>query len=558
MFLELMKLPAAQQMDQKSFDELLSIASRAISVRGLRQWSYQIAAVLVEQLPIPAAQMTYEQVHTMFVAAALQLDVAAAACYAQLPVLYTAKPADLAKLLRAALRMCEILFKSSSTFMDRQARSFAVLEALCRVESAQQLSHHSVAELLDAALRIADRIAQLRFAAELDKCLQLLCLLPRASLMLGQSCLHLLKLSSKHNMQHTTSALCGLLSSKLWVRLNSSEAQQLLLAALPTKAHSSVHCFSAICALQCIRQAVDVFAVMLLLKAAVASLGTANEDCRATAAAVEMLLQLPLAAAAVRFRATVFTQLLGSVVQRCSEDFVAVQLLQHLQLMGRLPGPDDLVSLIRMCLKYRPCHRDDACAAACIKLLCTDPAAQQVSASTVQQLLLNAVALQQPHAILALVQGLPAAAQLNSRQAEQLLHDTVSAAIGCHVTTSWVASLSSASKDAAKQLAAMASAWSWSEALSVVACMPAACSISKGIVLEFLEQAIKQGASNCVWHLLRFDCLQQLSDDSIGALLRRAIHWQQPACWRVIKKLHGATAGSNAEDMVQFLQQRVQ
>lgn len=90
------------------------------------------------------------------------------------------------------------------------------------------------------------------------------------------------------------------------------------------------------------------------------------------------------------------------------------------------------VQLICLASPTRACGtgRTDACAAACIQLLCRDPAAQQISDSTVQQqLLLQAVRLQQPSALLPLALGLPAAAHLSATQAKQILVAAVTAAL---------------------------------------------------------------------------------------------------------------------------------
>jgi hypothetical protein len=124
-----------------------------------------------------------------------------------------------------------------------------------------------------------------------------------------------------------------------------------------------------------------------------------------------MLLHLPGAATGIA--ASDLAQLLGCVLQQCNDDLLAVQLLQQLQEKGSLPGPRELVGQIGMCLQ----ERSDACAAACMQILCTDPAARHVSVEGVQQLLLDAVDAQQPEALQALAQGLPAAAQLSSKQA---------------------------------------------------------------------------------------------------------------------------------------------
>jgi hypothetical protein len=171
LFMALLQLPPAQQLEQVHFAELLSIASIGFEARRSVMkchWSYDwytreasLAAVLLKQLRMHAAHMNYPTVYAMFKVAVQQWDLEAAVQYARLRAVHAAEPSQVQQLLLLALEMCGTAChldttmqlsdcsSSSSTDMVTIAATF---EALCYLPSTQQLSHGMIEGLFKAGL----------------------------------------------------------------------------------------------------------------------------------------------------------------------------------------------------------------------------------------------------------------------------------------------------------------------------------------------------------------------------------------------------------------------
>jgi hypothetical protein len=253
--------------------------------------------------------------------------------------------------------------------------------------------------------------------------------------------------------------------------------------------------------------------------------------CRKPVAAAQLLLQLP---AAALIPGSDLARLCGCVVEQCSDDRVADELLQLLQGEGGLPGTEQLASLITACLR----NREDESAAACILLLCSDPAAQSVDGSTAQGLLLEAVEAQQPQALQVLLQCLPAAEELGNEQVQQLLQATVTATLECDLCCGVVDS--------------------WLEALKAVAGRMDKYGISATLLLQLLQQAVRKGAAVVVLKLVNIKRLQPPGSAQVGSLLQLAVREQQYSSLHALLQLPHAAASLTADQTAQVLQASVQ
>jgi hypothetical protein len=230
---------------------------------------------------------------------------------------------------------------------------------------------------------------------------------------------------------------------------------------------------------------------------------------RKLVAAAELLLQLPAAAV---IPASDLARLCGCVVEQCSDDRVADELLQLLQGKGSLPGTEQLASLITACLQ----NREDESAAACILLLCSDPAAQHVTVSTVQQLLLEAVGTHQLKAMQALVHSLPLAAAaaingLSNEQAQQLLQAIVSAILEYRDSVQLECCLPWESVEN-----------SWLETLESLVEATANHGIRSQVLLHLVEQAVAQEAADIVQQLVKVKSCSRLGKSN----------WHHCCSWR--------------------------
>jgi hypothetical protein len=418
----------------------------------------------------------------------------------------------------------------------------------------QQLSHDMIEEVMQAAFKA-------RVWSVLQWLVPLLCALPEARHMHLSKTVGCLQLAVAKPSWQVTDALCSCLHNGQAAQsgdtsaqhgLSSDEAERLLACALPTEtayelppgASGSLRGFDRVCSLQCVRQAVDADAVVRLLHSALCSCGDAI--CIDPMAAVQLLLQLPAAAAVP---AAKHYRLIERIIQDCNIDKITQDVLPMLMSTCSLPGPDELVSLITACLK----HMTENSAASCIQLLCAAPAAQEISDSAALQLLLGALELQQPLAMHALMRYLPAAAELASKQVQQLLCATVSAALDRH------SSLKVMQGTPSLKAAAQAGVAGWIAAVQAVTSLPAVHDADTDTVVHFLTRAVQLGAEGIVQHLLQIATLQQLEQQTVSSLLLPvAVREQQHACMQALLLLHGATDSLDAEQMAQLLQASVQ
>jgi hypothetical protein len=395
-------------------------------------------------------------------------------------------------------------------------------------------------------------LAENRVRSVLQWLVPMMCELPQAQGMQLSSVIEWLQIVlARSSEPEVTAALCS------WVEFNaaqpqpvgaavgasfgSREAESLLASALPTDTSGSVLSFETMCSLECIRRKADAGAVVRVLDS---TLAFGSEDrCSYPAAATALLLQLPAAAHIPAFE---LARLLTGVLEQCSDAALTDELLQELKHSGSLPGPDDLLSLIHTCLLWR----SDECAAACIQLLCSDPAAQQVSVSKVQQLAANAVEMRQPLAFAALIQCLPAAAQLSSKPLEQLLSAAITAALDHS---------SAAARSAARSVTAADPAMSagWAAAAQAVVSMPAAGDINADTMLKLVVKAVEQGSVSIVQQLATSKSLQKLNRDTLVSLLQLAVRQQQLECLQVLLQLRGADSSLSAGQTAQLLQDSI-
>jgi hypothetical protein len=444
--------------------------------------------------------MKFEHVHGIFSVAAQRHDDDGLLQYARLPAVQLASPAQLQQLLLLGLEMFEAALVNDNGRVS--ANSIIVCRVLLERKCAQQLDSSMILSLLEASFSSAQSAPKAATVSNVASVWMMLCELPQAVHVDHISIISLLETyvsSRAAKCGHDgTAALCGLLEQKTaqagWGGLTCQQAEQLLARALPIRNGGSLSGLRSVLELECVQQAIDSSAAMRLLGRALVFRGL--KKCKEPAAAVEQLLQLPAAAAAA-IPATDLVQLTACVLQHCSTEELKQQLLQVLLSRGSLPGPDELASLITMCLQ----DNADECAAACIRLLCDDPAAQQISSSTLLLLLLDAVEAQQPQAMLVLTQWLSAAfGQLSSNQVEQLLLAAGNAA------------LDSAETEEER----------WLEAVCAVIRVPAVHAVDAGVVAQLLTKAASQGAAECMEHFLRISSVQQLEKARVGSLLQLA------------------------------------
>jgi hypothetical protein len=392
--------------------------------------------------------------------------------------------------------------------------------------------------LLNAAFSVITKVPEA--TPLLGNCWKLLCQLPQAQLIYPCLIISCLAQSLGEDRHQAAAAFCKLLDQAAamtaWGGLTSAEAVHLLAAAVPIAQCGSVASLRKLCSMQCVKQVVNTNAVVQLLGSALVFGGVT--ECRDPAAATRALLQLPAAAA---IPAGDLARMCGCVVQQCTYGDEAEEILQELQRMGSLPGPDALASLITACLLSRT--HDSA--AVCVCLLCKDRAAQQVDSGTVQQLLLQAVQLQQPLAVPVLLQALPAAAQLRSEQVQQLLCATVSAALESY----------SREGDAEDDAGVYAS---WQKAVEAVARAATEGGVDADVLLHLMEDAVRGGAAQCLQTLVRVRTQQQVPQAKVGALMQLIVQQQEHACLLLLLQLPGAMTSLSAEQMAGLLQDSVQ
>jgi hypothetical protein len=527
----LLKLPVAQDMQPDSFEAILIAALK----RSNKDTFSSLVSNIVQQLAVPAQQMSFDVVHRIYKAAVQRCDDASLRMYVQLPAVRTATAAQLKQLMELSLELTGTALSDQQRSVSSNGTGF---NALCSFPQAQQLSHDMIWELLNAAFGVITKVPEA--APLLGKCWMLLCQLPQAHLINPRIVINCLAQSLGEDRQQAVAALCKLLdqaaAKTAWGGLTSQEAEYLLAGAVPIAQHGAVASLRKLCSMQCVEQVVDTSAVVRLLGSVLVFGGVT--ECRDPAAATRALLQLPAAAA---IPAWDMARMCGCMVQQCTYDDEAEEILQELQRKGSLPGPGELTSLITVCLLSRT--HDSA--VACVCLLCRDNAAQQVDSGTVQQLLLRAVELQQPLVVQVLLQALPAVLLLGGEQVQQLLCATVKAALDTY------------SKDGNAEEDDRMSA-SWQTAVEAVAGAATERGVDADMLLQLMEEAVKCGAAQCLQTLVKVRTQQQLPQAGVGSLLQLAVQQQEHACLLLLLQLPGAASSLNAEQMAGLLQDSVQ
>jgi hypothetical protein len=535
----LVQLPAAKHLQRAECEVLLGIA--------MAKWRKGVPGLvlpLVVELPALTGSVTFDQMYEVFkVAAQLGVDDGLLQ-YVQLPAVQLAAPVQLQQLLLLVLDMLMAVLLDHDAHADMSASSIEVVLALLQSQRAQELDSDMIKNLLEASFSIAQRAPNAATGVKLASVWVALCQLPQALGLDHTSIISFLEVSLSRGAARSghsgTAALCSLLEQKSaqagWVGLSSQQAEQLLACAVPTPTSGSVPGLKSLCSLECVQRAVDNSAAMRLLGSAL--MFGKLKACRDPAAATKQMLQLPAAAA---IPALDLLQMTACVVQQCPDEHLTSQLLELLLSRGSLPGADELVSLIATCLQ----DKADPCAAAFIHLLCDDPAAQQISVSTTQLLLLQAVESQQPQAMLALAHRLSAVfVKLSSKQVAQLLLAAGDAALDA---------LSTAGKRLARR-----EQKTWLDAVCAVISIPAVHEVDADVTAQLLAKATSQGAVQYLGQFLGISSLQRLENSTVGSLLQLAVQQQQHACVRLLAGLPGAAASLGAEQMMQFLQDSVQ
>jgi hypothetical protein len=390
-------------------------------------------------MPATALAVDWTVAHNLIITALQNLDSSAVQLYVELLPAATAIPTDhLLTLAKAALPKCPAAYRT-----------------LISLPGAQQLSSDHIKELL---VLVKSTVDDSEFAASVP----ILCSLPQASLMQRSTIIELLSglLWSPH--QTAASAVCDLLEQSIKPvqhvtqeqqqqqgqqqqeqapGLSSGEVPQLLKTAVPHDGSSGSDLLAGmkrLCSMQCIKDTADAELITAVLAGVLEVIcnplwlgiySTYKEPAAllpttATAAAggtVRLLLGLPAAARIPAHQLVMYTD---TVLGQCRDEDVCEAIVRELMCGGnvRLPGPNMLLRLLQSCLQ-RKAGRGIA---ACVELLCGDPAAQQLQAHSVLELLQSAVRLRwlTPDIMLRMVQALgqlPGSMQLTAEQVASLL-----------------------------------------------------------------------------------------------------------------------------------------
>ncbi|KAF6251059.1 hypothetical protein COO60DRAFT_1677646 [Scenedesmus sp. NREL 46B-D3] len=288
-------------------------ACEALLSAALVQWgegAKGLVSALMQRLPALSASVKFDHVRRIFEVAAQQYDDDGLLDYIRLPAVQTAASAQLQQLLLLVLEMCGAAALNGDAVVS--VSSIDVFHALLDLPCAQRLECGMIRDLLEASFGVVQQAPKASAGASLASAWTALCQLPRA-----------------HSLDHATTV--SLLRLSLARPCSGPSAVALLLGR---------------------------GLVFRRLKV-----------CRDPAVTTKLLLQLPAAAV---LPALDLVQLTACVVLQCSHDVLTQQLLQQLLDRGRLPGPDELASLITICLQ----ERTEACAAV------KHPAAVQGPSST--------------------------------------------------------------------------------------------------------------------------------------------------------------------------------
>jgi hypothetical protein len=235
--------------------------------------------------------------------------------------------------------------------------------------------------------------------------------------------------------------------------LSNDEVAELMKCVMPYAGQTgsgSLEILQHLCSMQCIKDAASEELITAQLEGALRVFRRPNwlhyvcmcQEPAAAAAApapaaaattagstVRLLLGLP---AAAHIPAHQLALHVDTILWQCSDDNVCEALVWELLCGGnvRLPALSMLQRLLQSCL-HRKTGRGIA---ACVQLLCEDPAAQQLQANSVLELLQYAVSLQRTSTrVLSMVQvlcQLPGSKQLTAEQVERLLSAALSRSRG--------------------------------------------------------------------------------------------------------------------------------
>uniref|UniRef100_A0A383V9B0 Uncharacterized protein n=1 Tax=Tetradesmus obliquus TaxID=3088 RepID=A0A383V9B0_TETOB len=269
-----------------------------------------------------------------------------------------------------------------------------------------------------------------------------------------------------------------------------------------------------LCSMQCIQEAAGASMITAQLQKALDVFCTphwmgafrlcpepAAAACSSSTGVVRLLLGLP---AAARISADQLALCLDKVLVQCADNVLCEALLEELMCSaGRLLDPlqpQALSRLMQHCLR----RQTGRGMVACMQLLCRDPAAQQLPASSVFKLLLSALKLRQgPFTVLRVAQmlsQLPAAAQLAADEVAELL----SAAMD--------------SESMANRIF-INPADTVGQAVHVLCGLPGAHGLQTLQVLQFLEAAILESYYQAIRALCALPGARELQPEQRAALL---------------------------------------
>jgi hypothetical protein len=297
LFTEVAEVPAAQQLPLGSLKTLFEAA-----VQLQERWLF----VLIQSLPAQAAQLQFvDVVAAVQVAVQLQDAGAVQQCLA-LPAACDLEPDQLRQLLVAVVQL-----DSNSHVLP------GPVGALCSMQNMQHLSHEMIEDVLQAAFDTS-----CRNWVVLHWLVPVMCQLPQAHRMQLSKVQEWLQLSLAQPAQPVTAALCSWMERSAaqpgdgpGPRFGSREAEGLLVSAAPVGVGGSLLGLEAVCSLKCVKCAAGARTVARVLNRVVGFIVAFGAEDQCTAAAIQLLLQLP---AAVSMPAPEVAQLLASWLPRCN------------------------------------------------------------------------------------------------------------------------------------------------------------------------------------------------------------------------------------------------
>jgi hypothetical protein len=294
LFARLVDLPAAQQLPFGSFKALFEAAV---------QLQEQLLFPFIRGMPAQAAQLKYVEVLAAVQLAVQLQDTGAVQQCLALPAACDPEPDQLRQLFVAVLQL-------------NGRKRLMPLEALGSRPNIHRLSHEMIEDVLKTAFDTSNR----KWVV-LQWLVPVMCHLPQAGRMQLSSILEWLQLSLAQPAQAVTTALCNLMERTAAQRgdgpgpsFGSREAEGLLVSALPTGTGGSLAGLETVCSLECVRHAADGSTVARVLNSIMAFIVAFRAAGHGTAAAIQLLLQLPAAAS---MSAPELAQLLASWLPQC-------------------------------------------------------------------------------------------------------------------------------------------------------------------------------------------------------------------------------------------------